>query len=224
MAAKGFNRSVYPNAIFPKVGINIFASSHGNRNHHLPEALRVLMTADQSRRFLLPSYDAQGGRIIDQGLVDLIKSDMDARSGQPQVIILILGSNNLRDGGDPVSVAEHFRNVVDHCRTVQRCHVVLTGVIPCPKTDVFNPNAVNNTGSRHRFQLLSTELKKIANSNYPKCTFLSTSQFLTCDDESVDEQYFVRAGVHLNKKGAELLAFKIYEHLKHIPKKTWNRH
>jgi lysophospholipase L1-like esterase len=187
------------------IALKITASSHGTVYHGLPEVFSDIMK-DQSR-YQAPVFDAKGGRKIDSGIVDVIKEAMTSRSGTPQVHVLILGTNNIRRGESPQLVLHYFSQVIQHCVTIPKAHVVLVSLLPSPQTD---------TTTKALFREANKMLAGLAKEDPSKASFLNIATFFTIRG-NIKEELF-GDGIHFTPQGATLYSRKLANHLRKLPK------
>lgn len=211
-----------PSTEKPPIIFKVYASSHGKECHHLPSELRKLFSLQ--KRFTLPIIDIVQGKRISQEVVERIKEDAErsVAEGDRQLILLILGSNNLRKGGDPQQVGLLFHQVTQHVVDLPGTHVVLTSPLPSPETD--------GLGSEERFEALATILNNISNMYDLKCSFLRTSKIFCPNGHlSIDKFKLVRGpngdlvhDVHLNQAGAAEWAMHLYNHIRNRPQSAFS--
>ena len=158
--------------------------------------------------FLLLYFDAVSGRQISYNLVGQMIQDVNLRAelGISPIVILILGSNNLRNGGDPMEVADLFRDFIENILLCEKTHVILTGIITSHRTD---------ESSKKTFSKLSKELKKISNKYRYKCSFINTSK-LFVSHNVLNTEFYSDDGLHLNPMGACKLAGGLWAALRNI--------
>ena len=128
----------------------------------------------------------------------------------PTVFVYIIGSNQLRNSGEPSLVCGEFRQVLEYAKSFCNVHVVIVSIIPSVRMD-----------TRVRFAKASVMLKELTK-QYQNSSFLNMSPFL-CPQGIIAKKYFVSTAlkpdgteknVHLNSKfGAPLLARSILCHI-----------
>ena len=133
-----------------------------------------------------------------------------SRAIGPTVLVLINGSNSLRDSGEPSLVCGEFRQVLEYGKGFGHVHIVIVSIIPSVRED-----------ARMRFAKTSAMLKDLTK-EYQNSSFLNMSPFL-CPQGKIVKKYFVSTAlksdgteknVHLNSKfGAPLLARSILCHI-----------
>jgi lysophospholipase L1-like esterase len=152
-------------------------------------------------------FDAKSGRKIDSGIVDSIKEDMTSWSGTPQVHVLILGTNNIRREESPQLFLHYFSQVIQHCATIPKAHVVLVGLLPSPQTD---------TTTKALFREASKMLAGLVKQDPSKASFLNIATFFTSRG-NISEELF-DGGIHFSPQGATLYSRKLANHLRKLPK------
>ncbi len=187
--------------------LKIWASSHGRPKYQVGEFLKAEMAAQN--RYSRPEWDWQGGRKITQGLVNQIKSDMDLRSGSPQVHVLILGTNNLREGNSPAHVSGLFKQVLAHSGIIPKCRVIVVGLLPSVKNDNKNKDAFRECNKQIQL-MVQTEYRGHAQ-------IIKMWHRFTYSGE-VMQSLFRRDGIHLNSSGAKIYAQALWNHLRMLPR------
>jgi lysophospholipase L1-like esterase len=187
------------------ISLNIWASSHASEHHGLPELLSDIMN-DQSR-YQAPVFDAKGGRKIDSGIVEVIKDDMTNRSGNPQVHVIILGTNNIRKGETPQLVFDYFSQIFQHCAGIPKAHVVFVGLLPSPKTD---------TTTKALFRETSKMLLDLTKSVPSKASFLNMATFFTRRGGQTIPKFY-NDGIHFSLLGAKRYSEILWNHLRKLP-------
>ena len=90
--------------------------------------------------FYTPIIDAESGRCIEDEMVSFITADMDrlANLNRKQIQIIILGTNDLRKKNVKAGqIIHYFRQILQKASFLKDCLVVLSGLIPSPKTDYY---------------------------------------------------------------------------------------
>lgn len=187
------------------IRLKLWGSSHLTRRHHLPQEVENLLS--NLSRFHYPAFDARGGRIIDSGLVESIKNDMSLRDNSPQVHVIILGSNNIRDGWRPKRILTLFREVIEHCGKLRKCHLVICGILSSVRCD---------SEQRKRFQTTTAMLKQLSKEHLGHSSFLNIGKTFTVNGSFCQELF--QDNIHLNVSGASKLAKVLVNHLQRLPK------
>ena len=192
--------------------VNFFGSSHLKS---LPKPLRKIRSEHPwCLPFKAQTFDAKGGRTIGSEEVESIKR-MIKRAIGPTAIVLIIGSNQLRDSGDPTLVTGEFRQVLQYGEGFGHVHIVVVSIIPSVRKD-----------ARMRFAKTSAMLRELTK-QFKNSSFLNMSPFL-CPKGKIVKKYFCSTAllpngreknVHLNTKyGAPLLARSILCHISRLAK------
>ena len=201
----------------PRNVSNIFyTSSHGAPQHHLQESYQEIL--EDPRFSKTPIFNWRSGCIFTTSLVENIVEDVKSRKNQPQVVCLILGGNNLRDLSrvsptqpqTPLEVCGLFREVLTQLSTIQKCWVVIVGLIPC-----------ENEECKPRFKETNQLLLNLSKEFKQTCSFVKTDMLLS--HGQIRTELFKNnesPKVHLSEEGAKKLAAAIYSTLKHIPNKN----
>ena len=191
-----------------------FTSSHGADNHFFPQEYTKCFEGET--RFEKPEFLAQGGAKIDDHFVANIKSYLAKNDGERNLVILIVGGNNIRKKGDGDSILPHFEKIVELVTATERAHVLICGLVPSPPhEETFN--------SRERFSNADKLLSNLASQNEAKCTFFPTANKFCSAGKSL-HKYYEKGGkdVHLNRDGAELFAKHLSEMVRNLPKEKFN--
>ena len=198
------------------VSITFVATSHGGPHHHLQESFEEIL--EDPRFSQTPIFNWRSGRIFTTSLVKDIVDDVNSRKEEPQVVCLILGGNNLRDLSrvsptqpqTPLEVCGLFREVLTQLSTIQKCWVVIVGLIPC-----------ENEECKPRFKETNQLLLDLSKEFKRMCSYVKTDMFLS--HGHIRKELFKKnehPKVHLSLEGAKLLAGLIYSKIKHIPNKN----
>ena len=102
-----------------KTQVFVYTSSHGLRHRFFPEEFSALF--HQSDQFNLQEIDAEGGRQLSwPSVLNVIKNTASETAPLKQVIVIILGDNDLRPGrhGRRAKRPEELRplvtNILEH--------------------------------------------------------------------------------------------------------------
>ena len=190
------------------ISVKLWADSHGTDYHHLPAILLSLFRGTNFSRFSAPEIDALGGRKITPNIVGKIIGDMNLRSGsgQPQVHVVFLGSNNIRRGSNPQEIIPLLRRIADHAIKMCHTHVVFCAALPGIENDHI---------LKSKFMTLNSMIKQLSKEFRSKCSFLNLAKRFTSFGQVKVELY--DDGIHLNHEGAQLLAKVIGGHLQRLP-------
>ena len=98
--------------------LKIFSSSHGMVYHHLPGIFCEVM--EDITQYQTAIFDAESGRIFDDDIVTSMKNNMDWLDGKskPFVLVIILGSNNLRRNVRLTDILHCFQEILGHAMTL----------------------------------------------------------------------------------------------------------
>lgn len=186
--------------IFPKIKIIVYGSSHAMPHHHLPHHLQE--NFQNHSRFLEPDVYAESGAKIDPEFVEIVKEEITNQAQNPTAIVLIMGSNNTRNGDQsPHEVLPLFEEIVHHGSHYPKCHVVLVSIIPSPSTDHYSAGPFIETSN------LLKELSK-------KEEYLHRVSFFNIADKLLEEKNnFARDLLHLSYEGARIFAEGLKNHL-----------
>ena len=197
------------------ISVNFETDSHGKPHRHLPRHVNSSVT---DKRFTIPASFNYSSKIT-LAVVERILEDVNTRWNQPQVIVTILGGNNLRNPGlnppndqTPHGVAELFRNLLEGCSKVPKCWVIIVGLIP----------DAGNQECKDRFIEAGRHLRNISKGFKSMCSYLDPRGVFFKNGNILNELYDINDGyhgVHLNSLGAEVLAKNIHKHMKTIPNK-----
>ena len=176
-----------------------WSSSHGTPGPNDERHLRELIENEfeGSLRFLRPVMNAVGGRRLTHGVINMILQDAHSRAG-PQIHVILLGDNNLRDGMESVdSFIEKCHHLVQGFSQLQKCQLVLVSILPCPKT-------------KEKFLEANSRLRRIAirNADYVSYLDLEKTRFFINGD--INESLFYDK-IHLKNAGAKILAENIFD-------------
>ena len=242
-----------PNANFPKIRIQGFGSSHGMEHNggfqsKLIEAMRM------QPKFKEPIFfDFESGmRVIPEnekelkekglevfGLKEKVEKDLKEHDPNPNLIFLIGGTNDLRNGENPTpaEVVQRFREIVECSLNIERCHILICGLIPsCPKYEYHTER------SKSRFKECSEGLSNLAKNVYPeKCTFLDVADLFVDDLGNIKKDFFENKnyskkklvaygrdpnyevkGFHLDSDGAQILVNAIADKIRSIPRRAFS--
>ena len=186
-----------------KIDLVVFGSSHVIPDHHLPHFLDVHFK--NHPKFEKPITYGEGGAEINDEVVDFIKQKMTARAGTPTGYIFFLGSNNLRyNQQKPAKVTALFENILIHGAQIEGCHMVLSSIIPTPKTDET---------SAEPFKEATSQLRALTNKYEDKASFFNCAKFLVSQGAPIIEYFEIHDWLHLSELGADLVAEMLKNHM-----------
>ena len=192
----------------------LFASSHGCDHHHFPEHFDSLMSGNP--RFSTPEYLAIGGQKIDNHFVENIKTYLAENDGKRNLVILMIGGNNIRRKGSGDTILPYFEDIVKQVAATERAHLIICGLVPSPPhEETFN--------TKDRFSEADHLLSDLAEQNKAKCTFFPTAKYFCQEGKSV-RRYYEKEGedVHLNSDGAKYFAQHLFDMVRNLPKEKFN--
>ena len=213
---------------FPLVRTKTIGSSHANYNHGVPHYLDKFLSGN--KRFQQMEYNCEGGRTIDNALYESIIRDIDysVTHEEPFVIVLVLGTNNIRKEGRAEDIFPFFEQLVLYCAKKPRVHIIICGLIPCPEWDYFS--------SKKNFSKASVMIENLCKNNENCASFVNVANLFTRDREILTE--FYEDGTHLKFgewildectgewkwmeecefNGAKVLAQAIFDKLRFLPR------
>ena len=176
---------------------------------------------ENQTRFEKPQFLAQGGARIDDDFVNSVKAYLAENDGDRNLLILIIGGNNIRRKGTGDTILPYFEKIIDLVTATERAHVIICGLVPSPPhEEAFS--------SKERFSEADALLSDLASQNEAKCTFFPTANKLCSEGKSLhklfddNKKYPEGKDVHLNKEGAELFAKHLSEMVRNLPKEKFN--
>lgn len=181
------------------VKVTIWSSSHGTERHHLPRAFDELEFYPAN--FKAPLFRARGGLKIDPQVVDNIITDIKENQGTRQVVVVILGDNNIRNHQKPYQVSNLIKRIVTFGNTFPLCCILVVGMIPCPRTNRWTEPLFRETD-----RLLQTLIEPKDN-----CWFIKITKFFKKHGRLQESLFSDR--LHLSPTGAKKLATLITAHL-----------
>jgi lysophospholipase L1-like esterase len=144
--------------------------------------------------------------------VDEIIKDIEDDRGQRQLMIVILGSNNLRRGLQrPEELMPLFRRIVEKVAATPQCHLVLSSIVPCPKTGEV-------------FDVANDLIKSLANAYKNHCTFYDNlTKRLVDKNGGFQCHLFKRDELHLNNDGAKVIATGIHNFIMTLARSLFSK-
>ena len=197
---------------FPKIRLKVVGSSHTTKKHGVPQILDTLLL--KLPRYKKAEHNSKGGREVSNAIIDSIIYDIDASVArdEPFVLVLCLGTNNIRKRGQAGDIMPFFERLINHVSSLQRIHIFICGLLPCPEYD--------NTTSFINFSQASSLLRKLCTDNPMKASFINLAEVFTTN--GVIDTKFFQDGTHLSKtgknNGAEMFAKTIFNHLQKLAK------
>ena len=191
-----------------KIRLVDWTSSHGKPHHPFQNEMRHVLS-HQARYDQTPIFNFQSK--ISESLVEEILEDVHAWSGQPQVHVLIVGGNNLREGQEAPEVVQLFTRLLKATSTVKRCFVIVVS---------FIPDCISDQACKARFIEASKYLRKACNKFKGTCSLVNSQKIFLSHGELIKDMY-VNDGVHLSVAGSKTLAEVIGKTLSYIPQSVF---
>ena len=194
-----------------KTKVFVYTSSHGLEHRFFPEEFSALFHLTDP--FSLQEIDAEGGRQLSWPCVlNDIKIKASENAPMKQVIVVILGDNDLRPGrhGRRAKRPEELRplvsNILQHCHRIPGCWVVFASLIP-------------SIGHSNTTKESFIAFNRIMKEETDKFRFSSFCQFTRrlCVNGVLQPTYYTD-DVHLSPIGAEIIARALHRHLQYITK------
>ena len=200
----------------PPVSVTIWASSHGQEWHGLPDALKKWFVEQDRTNFQPLIFHAKSGGIIHSSIVHKVRKALRRSSGAAQCHVLILGSNNLRNEWKPEEISAQFKKILEFSAGIPLAHVVVCGILPSPETesDADTTKAYRDT----------TRLLKDLTTRYSRCSFLDIPDYFTDNRVVKESLYGVKRGrvdIHFSHEGAKLYAKVLGGHIAFLKRETW---
>ena len=200
----------------------LYTSSHGldplpgreEEHRFLPRKLKIEFDITLQKKFFGPEINAKGGQELNNEIISKIVQNAKnlCRSGTPQVIIVLLGDNNLRNLNQPPNeYLKMIEDLLEQMQQISKCHLVLTSLLPSPKT---------NWKCKFVFRDVSNTIKELVGHENLKASFMNLNGKFLIQGEP-DLSLFLSDKIHLNERGAKILAASIKNHLNKLPKKIW---
>ena len=134
-----------------KIFVKVFGSSHVDGKHFLPQEFDFAMKLQS--KFAKPIFNGQGGREINQGIVNYIFEEAMmyyVGTQLPQVWVIFLGTNNIRFKEE--NILPYFEDLAKQCGQIPKCNIVFSGLIPSPKTDTITHQRFMNVNRKLNFK------------------------------------------------------------------------
>ena len=174
----------------------LVGSSFAKPSRKLPQFL----SEDLEGRFFL-EVDGEGGRGLYQHEMSAILKDAKSRCPKEQIVIMLLGGNNIRNGLESIeSFVGKCQQLCDTFETLDNAHFVIIGMIPS-----FKPI------SGPIFKRADSELEKLCEKYSSKISFLKVKNLFSTDEKINRALY--SDDIHLNDEGTRELSFAIAQHL-----------
>ena len=142
--------------------------------------------------------NAVGSRRLTHDVINMILQDAYSHRSGPQIHVIILGDNNLRYGMESVdSFIGKCHHLVQGFSQLQKCHLVLVSILPCPKT-------------KEKFLEANSRLRKIAIRNADFVSYLDLERTRFFINGAINENLFYD-GIHLKNAGEKILAEHIFD-------------
>ena len=161
----------------------------------------------------LQEIDAEGGRQLSwTGVLNDIKNTASETAPLKQVIVIILGDNDLRPGrhGRRAKSPEELRplvtNILEHCHRIPGCWVVFSSLIP---------SIGQYTTTKEPFSAFNRIMKEETD-KFPFSSFCQFTRRLFVN--GVLEPSYYSDDVHLSQLGAKIVASAMYRHLEYLTK------
>ena len=149
---------------------------------------------------------ARGGQPITQQRLNDILTDMRRIHPRPQVHVLVLGDNNFRKMEyDPVQVLGWLQNFLNEARTIEKSHVSVCTLLP----SIENKAVCDET-----FLQWDQSLKVILDTEFE---IINIQKLFRKRNMDIREELYGDDGVHLNHRGADILAKKIFDSIRRLP-------
>ena len=134
-----------------------------------------------------------------------------ARQYAPEnhIVVVHLGSNNIRDGEKPEDLIGFFKNIVEELAQIPNCLMVLVSLVPSFARDEELKEDF------HQFSLLLKALVDL-HAHVSFCNWVR-KLFVEGNWTKMDPDCFADR-VHLSRKGAEIFADALFKHLQHLPR------
>ena len=194
-----------------KIEVFVYTSSHGLEHRFFPDIFRPFFR--NCNQFNLQEIDAVGGRQLSwPGVLEKIKNTASETAPLKQVIMILLGDNDLRPGrhGRRAKRPEELRplvsNILQHCHRIPGCWVVFASLIP-------------SIGHSNTTKESFIAFNRIMKEETDKFRFSSFCQFTRrlCVNGVLQPTYYTD-DVHLSPIGAEIIARALHRHLQYIKK------
>jgi hypothetical protein len=199
-----------------QVRMSIFGSSHGN--HGLPEELEKLRAQFP---WCLPfdgnTFDSEGGRKIRDIEVEQIRQHFLFSIG-PSIFIIILGTNNIRRGGNALEIVGPFREILENAVCFSNIQIVIVSLIPSAVPEVNKRFLDASNLLKNLVKEMDPETSK---RKYENATFFNLNPTLSPSNQvapvyfksvKVDPTTQRQKNVHLSPLGANRLAYTIFDH------------
>ena len=190
---------------FTGVDVVVFGSSHVTERHHFPQEFNAIINS--TNKYKGVTYFAQGGLKMTKDLVQKIKKEITKRGNKNTVFVFILGGNNLRKGNGKVEdVISCFREIASFAEAYERTRLVFSSLVPSPPHDSF---------SKEVFKQFNYQLRGLSLESGPTVYYFNIAKILTSKG-IINSNFFKTNDVHLNIRGASLIAKNLGTLLRNI--------
>ena len=194
--------------------VKIWTSSHGLARHYFPQSLAKLFEPNTEIQY--PAIDAKGGRTMNDDFVANYISEFDQirDSEDPTISVILLGDNDIRQYAKrgAFKLFGNTQKIIETHKNTNHPLLVL-GLMPSPKT-----HAQTCSIAEYLDDILQQEITKLhCTKEGRRFAFVCTTSFFTdADGFLLNQEYFMRDQIHLNRAGALSLAKNILENAKFL--------
>lgn len=183
------------------VPVTLWGSSHLTPRH-FPDFCKDIIK--NIPRFQDPVYHAKGGLKLSPDVVTEIQNTIFSQRNDPQVHVIILGCNNIRNYQTVEGVLHLFSRIVNFAKNIPDCILILSSLFTSPDYFCWTASAFNE---------MNQSLRGFAHRNSHFCFYMDFSSKL---NRQTDTPFFKDA-VHLSRTGAKLFASCIRRSIAKIP-------
>ncbi len=208
--------------------IHVFGSSHANPRHGLPSILKkryeIVPDSTFREKYRIGEvFGFSGGRVGNPAVSNTFVSKATGHADMPdyngQVICLLIGTNDwARDTCSAADLETSIKTLVDRLLKVPRTAVILTGLLP--RAANKGPRRTDMTeGTQVVRKLATTYIREEKMVRFVAChqVLLNPGTGHTEDGVKEDESK-LKDGVHLRPDAVVLLADKLLEVVRTLPK------
>jgi len=191
--------------MIPNFKIKFFTSSHGCRHRFLPDILKQKQLCSN----ILPQIEinAKGGRKFNSSVFDLIKASILKDLDNHQLVIILLGDNNIRSFQNQREFKTLYNltaELVEFVNSFPNVKLLLSSLLPSPATEHY-----------------TFTLFKEYNNFLLNLAILHENTYYLCTDKIFSVRGKTRNrlfsdGIHLNEIGANVLATVLIRKIKQI--------
>ena len=208
--------------------LHVLGSSHANPRHGLPSILRQRYEAGTDKTFkekyrIGTVFGVSGGRVGNPAVADTFVSKATHYADMPdydgQVICLLIGTNDwARDTCSAADLETSFKTLVDRLLKVPRTAVILTGLLPRATTN--GPRRTDMTEATQVVRKLATNyIREEKMVRFVACHHILLDPGTGHTEDGVKEdETKLKDGVHLRPDAVVLLADKLLEVVRTLPK------